>query len=113
MRERTQVEGGEDARVRMVQLKEECEAADKALFLAEDRAKAAWQAYWEARGDFRVGDVVQHPSLRGRGEWVVREMWCTAKGEMQLTVQEVVQGVPKGWRRVGRDGLLRVVRRPE
>lgn len=103
----------EDTDVRdLASLKAACEEADKRLFEAEERSKEAWKAYWDARGDFRVGDVVQHPSLRGRGEWVVSEMWCTAKGELQLMVRETENGVEKSWRRVGRDGLLRVVRRP-
>lgn len=101
----------ERARV-LAGLKARCELADRDLFIAEEESRSAWQEYWDVRGDFRVGDIVQHPTLRGAGEWVIREVWCTAKGEVQFVVQEVREGVPKTWRRLGRDGLIRMVRRP-
>jgi len=101
----------EKARV-LAGLRSACDAADEALTAAEKAAREAWEEYWWVRGDFKVGDVVQHPSLRGGGEWVIREVACAPRGVVVFVVQAVRDGVPKEWRRLGRDGLLRLVRRP-
>lgn len=101
----------ERARV-LAGLRSQCDEADQELVAAEEKARTLWGEYWQVRGDFRIGDVVQHPSLRGSGEWVISDVECFPKGVVSFIVREVKDGVQKGWRRVGRDGLLRVVRRP-
>lgn len=102
----------ERARV-LAGLRSACETADQELTEAEEKARVLWGEYWQVRGDFRIGDVIQHPSLRGSGEWVITEVESFPRGVVSFIVREMKEGVQKGWRRVGRDGLLRVVRRPE
>lgn len=90
-------------------LREAVSEAMKELRLAEERAKAAWAAYWEYMDDFHIGDIVQHPLLRSRGVWVIRGFEYLPSGEVQIYVQEMINGNQKRWRRIAKDGLLRVV----
>ena len=75
--------------------------------------REGWLNDWVVKGGFRPGDVVQHPALPTRVEWVVENLWCTPHGELKMKVVDKVEGRVRSWMIIGRDGLLRLCRRPE